>query len=68
MTPRDRARFFVPWIAAHASPEQRTALFRRIPPLLLVCRLDLRYYRRFDQAPGRAARPRRPAAPPGRAA
>ncbi len=54
-TPRDRARFMVPWLVAHASPDQRTALFRSIPPLRLFYWLNLRYYRRFDRALARAA-------------
>lgn len=54
-TPRDRARFLVPWIIAHASSDQRAALFRSAPPLRLFYRLNLRHYRRFDQALARAA-------------
>ena len=45
----------VPWLVAHASPDQRTALFRSIPPLRLFYWLNLRYYRRFDRALARAA-------------
>ncbi len=54
-TPRAQARFLIPWIIAHASPGQRAALFRSAPPLRLLCWLNLRYYRRFDQALARAA-------------
>ena len=49
-TPRVQARFLIPWIIAHASPDQRAALFRSAPPLRLLYRLNLRYYRRLDQA------------------
>lgn len=54
-TPRGQARFLIPWIIAHASPGQRAALFRSAPPLRLLCWLNRRYYRRFDQALARAA-------------
>jgi hemerythrin-like domain-containing protein len=54
-TPRAQARFLIPWIIAHASPGQRAALFTSAPPLRLLCWLNRRYYRRFDQAlPGAA--------------
>jgi hemerythrin HHE cation binding domain-containing protein len=53
-TPRDRARFMVPWLVGHASQDERTALFRSIPPLRLFYWLTLRYYRRFDRALARA--------------
>jgi hypothetical protein len=49
-TPRAQARFLIPWVIAHASPGQRAALFASAPPLRLLCRLNRRYYRRFDQA------------------
>lgn len=49
-TPRDQARFLIPWIITHASPDQRAALFRSAPPLRLLYRLNLRYYRRLDDA------------------
>jgi hypothetical protein len=39
----------------HASPGQRAALFRSAPPLRLLYGLNLRYYRRFDQALARTA-------------
>jgi len=54
-TPRDLARFLIPWLIAHASPGQRAALFRSAPPLRLLYGLNLRYYRRFDQALARTA-------------
>jgi hypothetical protein len=54
-TPLNRARFMVPWLVAHASQDQRTALFRSIPPLRPFYWLNLRYYRRFDRALARAA-------------
>ena len=54
-TPRAQARFLIPWLVAHASPDQRAALFRYAPPLRLLYWLNRRYYRRFDQALPRAA-------------
>jgi hypothetical protein len=53
-TPLARARFLIPWVIAHASSDQRTALFRSAPPLRIFYWLNLRYYRRFDQALARA--------------
>jgi hemerythrin-like domain-containing protein len=49
-TPRALARFMIPWVIAHASPDQRSALLRSAPPLRLLYRLNLGYYRRFDRA------------------
>jgi hypothetical protein len=49
-TPGPQARFLIPWIIAHASPGQRTAVFRSAPPLRLAYRLNRRRYRRLDQA------------------
>jgi iron-sulfur cluster repair protein YtfE (RIC family) len=49
-TPRAQARFLIPWVIAHASADQRAALFRSAPPLRLLYRLSLRSYRRFDWA------------------
>ena len=54
-TPRALARFLIPWLITHASPDQRAALFRSTPPLRLLYWLNLRYYRSFDQALARAA-------------
>ncbi|MBV9093192.1 MAG: hemerythrin domain-containing protein [Streptosporangiaceae bacterium] len=54
-TPRDRARFMIPWLVTHADQDQRTALFRSIPPLRLLYWLNLRYYRRFEAALAPAA-------------
>lgn len=54
-TPRAQARFLIPWVTAHASPDQRAALFRSAPPLRLWYWLNLRYYRRFDKALSGAA-------------
>jgi hypothetical protein len=31
-TPRPQARFLIPWIIAHATADQRKALFRSAPP------------------------------------
>ena len=47
-TPRARARFLIPWLVAHATPEQQKALFRSAPPLRVIARLNRRRYRRFD--------------------
>ena len=49
-TPRGQAGFLVPWLAEHASPEQRSAWFRTAPPLRIVYRLNRRRYRRLDEA------------------
>lgn len=49
-TPRPQARFLVPWLVAHASPDQRKALYRSAPPLRLIYRLNARRYRRLDRA------------------
>lgn len=54
-TPRDSARFAIPWLVTHADQDQRAALFRSVPPLRLFYWLNLRYYRRFDRALARVA-------------
>jgi len=54
-TPRSQAQFLIPWIIAHATPDQRNALFRSAPPLRLAYRLNHRRYRRLDQALARTA-------------
>jgi hemerythrin-like domain-containing protein len=54
-TPRPQAQFLIPWIIAHATPDQRNALFRSAPPLRLAYRLNHRRYRRLDQALARTA-------------
>ena len=54
-TPRPQAQFLVPWVIAHATPDQRHALFRSAPPLRLAYQLNHRRYRRLDQALARAA-------------
>jgi hypothetical protein len=54
-TPRARAQFLVPWAIAHATPDQREALLRSAPLLRLAYRLNLRHYRRLDQAIGAIA-------------
>jgi len=54
-TPRALARFLIPWLITHASPGQRAALYRSAPPLRLLYWLNLRHYRRFEQALARAA-------------
>jgi hypothetical protein len=45
----------IPWVIVHASAGQRAALLRSAPPLRLFYRLNLRYYRSFDQALAGAA-------------
>jgi hemerythrin-like domain-containing protein len=47
-TPRARARFLIPWLVAHATPEQQKALFKSAPPLRVIDSLNRRRYRRFD--------------------
>jgi hypothetical protein len=49
-TPRGQAAFLIPWIVAHASPDQRKALFKSAPPLRIVNRLNRRRYRRLEDA------------------
>jgi hemerythrin-like domain-containing protein len=49
-TPRPQAQFMIPWIVAHATPDQRKALFGPAPFLRLVHRLNHRRYQRLDQA------------------
>jgi hemerythrin-like domain-containing protein len=55
VTPRARARFLIPWIIAHATPDQQKAVFRSAPPLRLFYWLNLRHYRRFDHVLARPA-------------
>ena len=54
-TSRPQAQFLIPWVIAHATPDQRDALFRSTPPLRLAYRLNYRRYHRLDQALARAA-------------
>ena len=49
-TPRGQSGFLIPWLAEHASPEQRKAWFGKAPPLRIVYRLNRRRYRRLDEA------------------
>jgi hemerythrin-like domain-containing protein len=49
-TPRGQAQFLIPWLAEHASPDQRKAWFRSAPPLRIVYRLNRNRYRRLDDA------------------
>ena len=49
-TPRPQAQFLIPWIIAHATPQQRNALFKSAPPLRLAHRLNHRRYERLDQS------------------
>ena len=54
-TPRAQARFLIPWVIAHATPDQQKAVFRSAPPQRLFYLLNLRHYRRFDHVLGRPA-------------
>jgi hemerythrin-like domain-containing protein len=54
-TPRSQAQFLIPWVIAHATPDQRDALFRSAPPLRLAYWLNHRRYHRLDQALARPA-------------
>ena len=49
-TSRRQAQFMIPWLIAHATPEQQTGLFRSAPPMRLVNRLSRSRYRRVDRA------------------
>jgi Hemerythrin HHE cation binding domain len=49
-TPREQSAFMIPWLAGHASPEQRKAWFRTAPPLRIVERLNRGRYRRLESA------------------
>jgi hemerythrin-like domain-containing protein len=49
-TTRPQARFLIPWLVAHATHQQQTALFKAAPPLRLVNWLDRRHYRHLDHA------------------
>jgi hemerythrin-like domain-containing protein len=47
-TPREQSAFMIPWLAAHASPEQRKAWFRTAPPLRIVELVNRGRYRRLE--------------------
>ena len=47
---RGQGRFLIPWLAEHASPDQRKAWFRSVPPLWIAYRLNRSRYRRLDAA------------------
>ena len=49
-TPRRRARFLIPWLVAHSTPEQQKALFKSAPPLRAVNVVNRRRYRVLDRA------------------
>jgi hypothetical protein len=49
-TSRPQARFLIPWLVAHATPQQQAALFKAAPPLRLVNWFDRRHYRYLDHA------------------
>jgi hemerythrin-like domain-containing protein len=49
-TTRPQARFLIPWLVAHATPQQQADLFKAAPPLRLVNWFDRRYYQHLDDA------------------
>ena len=49
-TPRAQSGFMVPWMAENASPEQRKAWFRSVPPLRIVYLLNRGRYRKLAAA------------------
>lgn len=49
-TPRSQAQFMIPWVIAHATPDQQKALYRSAPPIRLLYWLNRRRYRHLDQA------------------
>jgi hemerythrin-like domain-containing protein len=49
-TPRSQAGFMVPWMLEHASPDQRKALYRVVPPFRVIYPLSRRRYLRLDEA------------------
>jgi hemerythrin-like domain-containing protein len=50
LTPRGRARFMIPWIVGHATPDQRRALFKTTPPLRVAYLVNRHHYRLLDGA------------------
>jgi hemerythrin-like domain-containing protein len=50
LTPRRRARFLIPWIIGHATPDQRRDLFKSAPPLRAAYVVNRHRYRLFDRA------------------
>jgi hemerythrin-like domain-containing protein len=54
-TPRPQAQFMIPWVIAHATPDQQKALYRSAPPIRLLYRLNRRRYLHLDQALTRTA-------------
>jgi hemerythrin-like domain-containing protein len=50
LTPRRRARFLIPWIIGHASPDQRRGLFKSAPLLRAANMVNRHRYRLFDRA------------------
>jgi hemerythrin-like domain-containing protein len=49
-TPRGRARFLIPWLVAHAAPDQQRALFQGTPPLRAIYLVNRHRYRVLDRA------------------
>jgi hemerythrin-like domain-containing protein len=50
LTPRRRARFLIPWIVGHATPDQRRDLFKSAPPLCVAYLVNRHRYRLVDRA------------------
>jgi hemerythrin-like domain-containing protein len=50
LTPRRRARFLIPWIIGHATPDQQRDLFKGAPPLRAAYLVNRHRYRTFDRA------------------
>jgi iron-sulfur cluster repair protein YtfE (RIC family) len=48
-TPGRRARFLIPWIIEHATPDQRKHLFKSAPPLRAAYLVNRRRYRVLDR-------------------
>lgn len=49
-TPRAQARFMIPWVIIHATPDQQKTLYQAVPPIRLLYWLNRRRYRHLDQA------------------
>lgn len=49
-TPRRRAQFLIPWLVAHAAPDQRRALFKGAPPLRAIYLVNRHRYGTLDRA------------------
>jgi hemerythrin-like domain-containing protein len=54
-TPRAQVQFMIPWLIAHATPDQQKALYRSAPPIRLLYWLNRRRYLHLDEALTRTA-------------